>query len=478
MTFHKSLCIAILVSLSAGGAVFFLSPPPSSAGGGYGLITLDAACPDRFVGETLAGMGAEPYISESTQWVFIDDFGELARIPLDQYENRLEPFDPRNDGYAEKLRSFFVREGKRRFFIPLAGKPPEFSRTLGERLRAALGDIPFSIELIGSPAPRRGGFPGERVLFALAAAGFLFFSGSPLAAAFLLPLLAALCLTCPGGFALAAALAALFFAQGGLLREWFTARRYGRRGFISRQGGRGGFFAAVPALAALWGLYGLIAWTGGAALPPALAGGAAFCLVLPAAFWVESNRGTSAGHIRFLPVPIRDPGIRRFFPSPGVLPFGLAALIALFLPGFFSAPPSPLSLASEEEGYAQMRGDYQNHAAFQSSFSRRPLGGSGEGGYFRYRLDGDGLIAAGSESPYGGEAGGGFSGEEPPPFPLEELLVFLETYEKPVVFSYTGRGIFSALAGFVLGLPALFRAGRRRRKGKRIYLYSDKRIAA
>jgi hypothetical protein len=474
MAFRKTLCIAALVSLGAGGAVFFLSPHPALAGAVYGLLTLDAAYPDRFVGDTLAGLGAGPPISESTQWVFVDDFGALTRVPLDRYEKRLEPFDPRNDGYAEKLRSFFVREGKRRFFIPLAGQGPEFSRTLEARLRAALGTVPFSLELLGSPAPRWGDSPGERVLFALAAAGFLFFSGSPLAAAFTLPLLAVLCLTFPGGFAVSAALAALFYAQGGLLREWFTARRYGGRGFFPRSGGRGAGFAAVPALAALWGIYGLAAWTGGAALLPALAGAGAFCLVLTAAFWAESNRGAAAGHIRFLPVPIRNPGIGRFFPAPGALPFGLAALIALVLPGFFSAPPP----APEDEDYTRIRREYQNHAAFQASFSRRPLGGGGggEGGYFRYRLDGEGLIAAERESP--GDPGGGFSGEELPPFPLEDLLVFLETHEKPAGFSYTERGIFSALTGFALGLPALFRAGKKRRRGKGLYLYTDKRIAA
>jgi hypothetical protein len=476
MVFRNSLCIAALISLGVGAVVFFVSPPPPPADAAYGLLSLDAAYPDRYIGDILAGMGVEPFISESTQWVFVDDFGELARIPLDQYEKRLEPFDPRNDGYAERLRSFFVLDGKRRFFIPLSGRTPEFFRTLGDRLQAALGNIPFSIELIRPPELSRIGSPGERVLFALAAAGFLFFSGSPLTAAFLLPLLAALCLTVPGGFAPAAALAALFHSQGGLLREWFALRRYQGKVFFSYKGGfRSGGYSAVPVLAGFWGFYGLIAWAAGMAFPLALAGGAAFCLVLTTAFWVESNRGTGTGHIRFLPVPIRNPGIRRFFPSPGALPFGLAALIVLFLPGLFSAPPP----VPEEKGYAQMRGDYQTHAAFQASFSRRPLGGSGgDAGYFQYRLDGDGLIAAESESPYDEDADGGFSGEGIPPFPLEELLVFLETYENPVVFSYTGREIFSALAGFALGLPALFRADRRRWKGKRLYLYSDKRIAA
>jgi hypothetical protein len=476
MASWKSLCIAALLSLGSGVFVWLLGSAvlPASSGAGYAVLYLEDSYPDRFIGEILRGMGREGFISESTQWVFLDDFGELLRLPLDSYGERLEPFDPRNDGYADRLRSFFVREGKRRFFIPLSGQSPESRWEFEENLGAALGDIPFTTEFLGPP----GLFRGQLVLFVLAAAGSLAFSGSM--AVFLLPLLAALSLAGPSGFALSAVLTALFHTLKSPLREWFGARRYGRRfpGSVNA-GGRGPRKNRLPSVLAVLGLflvYGLISLWG---LSPllGLSALAAFLLCLGAAFWAESNRGAEAGHVRFLPVPIRDTPYRLLLSSWAVLPFGLAALLSLLLPRFLGALPAPQ--AAEYPGeHRLMREDFENHLAFQSSFSLRPLPSAGEGaaegGYFRYHLDQEGLITE-------GEGDSGFrypETREIPPFPLEKLLDFLETYQKTYAFNYTNREIVSALLGFALGLPALLRAGRKRRKGGDFFMYNDKRIAA
>jgi hypothetical protein len=487
MSFRRSFCIAALVSLGSGALALFFprSFAPPSAGPGYEVLTLDASYPDRLIGERLAGAGVEAFISESTQWVFLDDFGELIRVPLDSAGDRLEPFDPRNDGYAGRLRSFFVREGKRRFFIPLSGASPELPRGLEKRLEAALGDIPFSAEFLGSSGPSRLplGLPARLVLFALAAAGALFFSGGLFPGVFLLPLTAAFSLGAPSGFALSAVLTALFHALGGPLREWFTARRCGGKPPSPlRPGGTGK--KPVLSVLVILGLSAAYALIARRALPPlpGLAGALAFCAVLGTAFWAEANRGSEAGHIRFVPVPIRDPGIRAFLSSWAVLPFGLAAVLSLVLPRVLdgglavSAPAGEVGVAGD---YLGMREDYENHLAFQSSFSFRPLGNSlGDSpgaGYVRYHLDPEGLIVEDADTPRGVNAGGP-AGEGA--FPLEELLAFLGTYQNPGTFAYTGGEIASALTALLLGLPALFRPGRRRRKKGSLYMYSDKRVAA
>ncbi|MDR2479981.1 MAG: hypothetical protein LBD48_11810, partial [Treponema sp.] len=124
MSFKRSLSLLIILSLFSGAALCALAGVfnPSAGRGGYAVLVTDAAIPDKTLRELLVpcekGFGGPP-VSESVQWVLLDEFGGLAKIFLDEYESRVAPFDPRNDGYAQKLRSFFVREGKRYVFIPL-----------------------------------------------------------------------------------------------------------------------------------------------------------------------------------------------------------------------------------------------------------------------------------------------------------------------------------------------------------------------
>ena len=109
---------AIAISVICGVMVFVLFKVyPREAlnvGERWAVLILDEAHEDRRIRESLAGIGA--FISESSQNIFIDDFGSVKKIPLDSYYDEIEAFDPRNDGYAEKLSAFFVRDGKRLFF--------------------------------------------------------------------------------------------------------------------------------------------------------------------------------------------------------------------------------------------------------------------------------------------------------------------------------------------------------------------------
>lgn len=152
--------------------VFFSFAAASLAGenNSWALLEVDALLPDRYIGELLSRAEMENYISESTQWVFLNDFGELNRIPLDEFPDRLEDFDPRHDGYAERLSAFFVPGETRRFFIPLS---PVFSGSgrakFEKNIAGSLGDIPHSLSFFGKPRS----LLGPLVIFVIASAFFI-----------------------------------------------------------------------------------------------------------------------------------------------------------------------------------------------------------------------------------------------------------------------------------------------------------------
>jgi hypothetical protein len=471
MSYRTATAVSLVVSFALGLGVFYLVhrslPPPQ--GGGYAVLSLDAAYEDRYIGELLARGKWENYISVSTQWVFWDDFGELVQIPLDSYGERVEPFDPRNDGYARRLESFFVHDGKRFFFIPL---PPVFGGASGEKaaedLARCLGDIPFRVEFPGASRP----LGVYAFLFAGAAVGMVLLSGAPRIGIRLLPLLAALSCRGPGGFALAALLTALFGLLLRPLREFFISRRY-RNQYIKINEKKGGspFFWGMFFL--FLAVYGVFCYLGRFS---ALLGGmgiGSFFLILGLSLWAESTGGIKMGHVRFVPVPIsvHSPGIRVF--SRIMAPFALGALASLFLPPliFGYTPPVP----AERQGELISPGEYETHAAFQASFSLRPLrtGGDdpGEGEYLRYRRGEDGLI--GDYSAVEDDRGG-----EIPPFPLEDLMNFLARREYAQPPANTPGELFPVLGALFLCIPSFLPIGQRHSKKKKLLVYNDKRIAA
>ncbi|MDR2020013.1 MAG: hypothetical protein LBQ14_04530 [Treponema sp.] len=479
-----------ILSLGLAAAIILLIRSSVPAAGAYGVLGVDASCSDRETGALLQDLSVGGYISESTQLVYLDDFDSLRPIPLDEYRDRVEDFDPRNDGYAEKLRSFFVREGKRYFYIPLQGRLN--SRNLEGKLAPAMGDMPgYSLEILGSS---RSLFP-QGVLFIPAAAGLLLLLRPSLPALSFLPLLGAAVFLGPPGFALGGVLSALFSLFIEPLRGWFASRRYARRPRAEGRDfplrGRKPFWRKTPLrgenfrrrlfpggifLAA----YGLICFSGSIPSVPALVLPAAVFIVLGFSAWAESRRGLEQGHIRFFPVPIAGSPREPFFPA-AVLPFALGAVFALFLSalpsGAYKAPASaggdlPLEppLIREE--------DYLNHLAFQSFFSLTPLGGRADFAYESYYLGEDGLIAGVLEDSGGDRfpaSGALFQDRDFPPFPLADLTAFLERGDsRPGI---EGDRIPVVLGG-LLCIPILFRTAFRYRKKKKMLVYSDKRVAA
>ncbi|MFP3089820.1 hypothetical protein LQZ21_05785 [Treponema sp. TIM-1] len=477
MSFRKSTIISVFVSLTLGLGMFYMAHLflPSPSGEGYVVLSLDASYEDRYIGELLERGNWGNYISESTQWVFWDDFGELVQIALEAYGERVEPFDPRNDGYAGRLQSFFVHGDRRFFFIPLStdfwGIPRE---KIEESLARCLAGIPFQVEFPGVSRP----LWIYAFFFAAASVGMLLFSGAPWIGISLLPLLAALSYPGPAGFALSASLTALFGLLLQPLREFFIARHY-RRHYV-------GINKKPVFFKSQWGMiplflviYGVICYLG--RFPVFLGAGGifSFFLILGLSLWAESKKGTRMGHIRFIPVPISVPfsGIAKF--SRIMLPFALGSLGALFLPplilgsGYAAADNPPVSAKWQE--YMINSEEYQAHAAFQASFSLRPLRIDGDtpdhGEYLRYHRADDGLIGEYSAVPDDHV-------REITPFPLEDLMNFLARREHIRPLVYTPGDLLSALMVLFFCIPIFFPFGRKHSKKKRLLVYNDKRIAA
>jgi hypothetical protein len=157
MSFFRSVMLASLISLLAALCLLFLGSVMGyeEFRGGYALLIADASIDDRVIrshletGEIFFG---GPPVSESSQWVLLDEFDSIKRIPLDQYSSRIFPFDPRNDGYAAKLKEVFVRDGKRFIYVPLfAGRWK--TNYLDKKFNELMGDIPFSVEYFGIGRP-------------------------------------------------------------------------------------------------------------------------------------------------------------------------------------------------------------------------------------------------------------------------------------------------------------------------------------
>jgi hypothetical protein len=107
--------------------------------------------------------------------------------------------------------------------------------------------------------------------------------------------------------------------------------------------------------------------------------------------------------------------------------------LALFFPSFLSLGKTGPGFVFEKKTtvaadprYILSREEYEEHMAFETSFSFMSLGTENAGnsyqeGYFRYRLGDDGLIDGLKEQSY-------LAGESIPPFPLEKLMDFLLEY--------------------------------------------------
>jgi hypothetical protein len=437
---------------------------------------VDQALPDRETAEALSPLG-EGIISESAQWVFLDNFGSLELVNLEELPGRLESFDPRRDPYAEKLHDFFVRDGMRYFFIPLnKSLSPWAMRSFEKEIAACLPGIPFRVSYTGASRP----LLLYALVFAAAALMGLFFSGSPLCFVFLLPLLPALALEGPAGLSACAFLSGSAVLLLEPLREIFVSRRY-QNHFSVLEIIKDNRFHWLFSLLFLIPALGIIL----VYLSPLV------ILVVPLFYflWIqalrlESCRGMKASHVRFIPVSIlpfpgresfarvslQDSGMLRrrlAFPRAG-LPFALAAILAFLFLLLGIRPGESGSLLSEG---VLNEDDYKAHVLFQSSFSYRSLWETEEFSPMNhYTLGEDGLIAGMIEE--------NTAVPVIPPFPLKDLFEGLSG------IGLESKGDFRSLPAVCLALLCslpgfIFPSGLRRGgKKKKMVLYDEKWIAA
>jgi hypothetical protein len=155
-SFRSALFLCTVTALATAALLFFGSVQGyEKFNGGYAVLKVDTLTEEEHLLELLeAGknnLTGVP-ISESTQWVLLDEFGSLQKIPLDKYSQRLLPFDPRNDGYAEKLKKVFESDGKRNIYIPL-NTGSWNAAMLDKHFKDLLKDIYFTIDYYGIVKP-------------------------------------------------------------------------------------------------------------------------------------------------------------------------------------------------------------------------------------------------------------------------------------------------------------------------------------
>jgi hypothetical protein len=160
MSIFRSVLLIGIISLLVSLGLFFLG---SMMGydefkGGYAVLITDSSVDDRIIVSLLTEQSGfensftgKP-VSESSQWVMLDNFASLETVPLDKYFSRVNYFDPRNDGYAEKLKAVFVKDDKRFVYIPLSAG--NWNPTiLNQQFASVLADIPFSVDYYGIGRP-------------------------------------------------------------------------------------------------------------------------------------------------------------------------------------------------------------------------------------------------------------------------------------------------------------------------------------
>jgi hypothetical protein len=468
------LPFSLFISLVSGFGLFFLFGRFISPGSGEGYAVLEARedFSDASIRKCLEGLGPgfDSWTSESNQWVWCSDFGGLRKIALDRYREEVESIDPRDDGYAEKLRSSFVSQGKRRFYVPLEAVSSGGFAELKNKVLQALGDIPFSLYILGE----RNAGGGYFILFAAALLGMTLWTQNFLNLVIIGPAWVSFARGGSGGLALAAVLAALWALCRKVPAEGAGEPKPGKRRALQVPGTR-----LVPIL---WftALYFVIVHIATLPLAPCALALAVFFPVRAAAAMAEAEKDGRSGSGRFIPVSILPPrlktnGFFRYF-----FPFALASVLSLSLslpvfaglrggPDIISPIQTFLRSVSESELFTPSpvirKADYERHAAFQASFAVVPLGTEAESldqvRYYRYRLGEDGLIDGISDSARGTHFLPG--GEEIPPFPLEKLMDFLVDYNNragshnPVDKPLDKREWLPILLIVLSALPFLFR---------------------
>jgi hypothetical protein len=480
------LFFSVLVSIAPPVIFLMLHKPADrtqrSAGSGYAMLVLDEKQNDREVCALLEKHNIKNYSSESTGWFLLNDFSGIKKIPLDEYPARLEVFDPRNDGYAEKARAVFVSGGKRRIFIPARSLGGFGAGAPEERIIDALEGTPYtSIHL---QRVRRNNT--ATIIIFIAACIFLVFSARKIAlsqnvprcslyALIFIPALATLTGSGAAGFALASVSLGFFQILRTPLLRFFTRERYGRKIPLE-------FNAASIAELFRFDTFGLpledilpekhkliplaalflgICIAGGIEAATVLWFMFFFSLSFAAMLTAEVWRGKLPRHIPFMFEPIRSAAFQKTKYPTLPVPF-VAALVAQIIVSSWTGGGAAIPESFPEPGKALVlpdESDWINHVETQRDFSLRNLNtapgqNAAEDGqkYLHYRLGGDGLIQTVEDGGYGGDA------QEAPAWALGELVSFMRGAGKPENSSPV-EGVGSLGSGAAAGRPGALLAG-------------------
>ncbi|MCL2804515.1 MAG: hypothetical protein FWD26_01065 [Treponema sp.] len=426
MSIFRSVLLVSLVSLLISLALLFLgySMGYDELKSGYAVLTTDVSVEDK----TLAGLlniAGEP-VSESSQWVMLDNFDSLEKVPLNEYFARVNYFDPRNDGYAEKLQEIFIRDGKRFIYVPLnAGSWS--SAWLDNQFASLLADIPFSAEYYGIQRPLFLFF----LMYAISCVCLLVICyvkknshGAPVIIT-LVPVLSSLAFFGAAGIVCAA----LFFALFIMLKEPLSeiVQQYlvvlkNKKQFLSVIKKEilvpyKYYFLLLPAFFLAFFIIAVFSQ-----LKPIFLSVVFIASLFVFIFSLVMLNLGSASRRRFVPVLIVKRRLPDFAFSFYMLPFAVCAFITLFLSPYQTGA---FDTKAKFDTYIY-ENDYHRHLAYQSSFStsrgwnlmKPPVPSESFPVFF---LDLDGLPSMKTQ------AQGTINYSDFPPFPLKHLMDFFHS---------------------------------------------------
>ncbi|MCL2266145.1 MAG: hypothetical protein FWC17_00075 [Treponema sp.] len=351
--------------------------------GGYAVLNIPGSADELLVLSRLESgkdyFGGEP-VCASSQRLFLDVFDSIETVPLENYFSRVFPFDPRYDSYAEKLRDFFIKDGKRFIYIPL--KAQNWNSVLLDRqFNELLTGMEFSVDYFGAGRPEK---PVYYFLIAYAAASFLFFiiflfnrkkhrlMGS---AVFLLPVLSCLAFFGASGIVLAALITAFFITVKDPVTEIIAPSSKIRGHFYKNILFPHRFnFLLLPLFAA--GIFAVLYFSGIAVSFFLIVSAAAFIIFIPAVKILSLPRMKK--HRRFTPILIIKRNAPEFAYPVYLLPFAAAAVFAAL-----ASPFIPLNLRFDASintvnqiDFTISEEDYYAHINRQVFFSVSKLGSS------------------------------------------------------------------------------------------------------
>jgi hypothetical protein len=464
------MALAVLFSL---GTLFFTFRRTSSkAIGAYGMLTVSDQVADRELVGNLKEKGIGGIVSESVQWVYLEDFSDMKKVPLIDYYDQIEPYDPRHTGYADALSEVFVSQGYRRLFIPL-GIEGILSDGLKTKLAAALDGIEYSFVALGGSWP----LPLRWILFILALMPAVLLSGIPWIMIAAAPVLASLSYHGPSGLIVSGLLCGSFRLVSEPVREAVrNLLRRSRSVFSPSIRGPAPYDMLIPAIL----LFAALAVFAFAAFQIFIVGLAilSFAAILCFVLWFEESRGAIHGHLRFLPLAMFKSGKGYLQASMAMGPFVAAGCISLFLASPLAGQESMGADALSSLASLPGISDYRAHILFQEHFSLTRLVSAGpesvdpEVDYVRYALDPQGLVESSADR----SSGPRHSTLELPP--LEGIMQNIRPFPVPFRFRIVSKDGLVLLVSIGLLLILRLRGAGRTKRLKRTFRVLDRRAAA